>query len=286
MEFNCFDNLPDDGLLALGSWVAATGLENFARCLKVCRRFRRVLGRPSMLKELIRERNFTDAPEIETLEHLALFDAIKQVGLCDENRIGFGYGSLTVARDADYHPRQVHHHPRRGGITEGAVLHSERRIADVARILTRFPGTFLRIESHCGTAAPPGIAEHFSAARGMSVVRAFLDLLSPGQVDDPSHAREVSIMERRLHLTSWGMQISTAAETSQHRYAGVARQGKGWAEVYICKGDTLEMPSRPEFYQGHERDPNELRRQLDEDEGTQRDAVYRGLRGYMFFGGW
>lgn len=278
-----FDVLPDDGLVAIGSWVAATGLENFARCLKVCRRFRNVLGRPSLLKQLIRER--TDAPEIETLEHLALWDAVKQVGLWEENRIGFGYGSLNVARDTAYPPPRVPHLDYSNNDARGDILHSERRMVDVARILTRFPNTFLRIEAHCGTAAPDGIAEHFSVSRGMSVVRALLEMLSPGQVNDYSHAREVSIMERRLRLTSWGVQISTAAETSQHPYAQVARQGKGWVELYVCKGATLEIPARPDFYQGHERMPNEQRQVGDDDdEGMERETVYRGLRGYMFYG--
>ena len=158
MDHSCFDRLPDDGLVTIGSWVAATGLDNFARCLKVCRRFRHVLGRPSLLKELIRER--TGAHEIETLEHLALWDAIDQVGLWEENRVGFGFGSLTV--ESDYIPPDLHQFQRR---RERDIPYSEKRIADVTRILTRFPSTFLRIEAHCGTAAPPVMAEQFSAAR-------------------------------------------------------------------------------------------------------------------------
>jgi len=277
MDHSCFDRLPDDGLVTIGSWVAATGLDNFARCLKVCRRFRHVLGRPSLLKELIRER--TGAHEIETLEHLALWDAIDQVGLWEENRVGFGFGSLTV--ESDYIPPDLHQFQRR---RERDIPYSEKRIADVTRILTRFPSTFLRIEAHCGTAAPPVMAEQFSAARGMSVVSSVLDMLtvSSGHLYEYSDMRETSTIEQRLYLTSWGMEISTAAERSQHRYASVARKGKGWVELYVLFG-ACEMPSRPEFYHGHERHPNEQQWQVDEGEDTQQDVGDRGLHEYVLF---
>lgn len=259
MNRDCFEKLPDDALLALGSWVAATGLVNFARCLKVNRRFRSILGKPSLLAELIKERTGNTITGIETLEHLALWEAVHEASLWSENRLGFDYASTDVSPNR----------PRRAD--EEDILDSRKRITNVARILHRFPRAFLRIESHCGTGAPLGIAERFSVARGMAVVGSFLAFLRT-DIDDEDEdggdeyfrPRDLAIAEQRVRMTAWGRQIFAAAEASQHPYSALALLGKGWVEIYVCHGDYLEMPSRPDFYHGQTRNLDE---DSDEDDG-------------------
>lgn len=306
----CFDLLSDDALVAIGGWVAATGAENYAKCLKVCRRFRTVLGEPALIKECIRERiagvartgtrtavvtaidNATDddcAPEntdndatatpaattatgaMTTLEHLALWEATREIGLWEENRIGFDYGSVSIARDNDSNRQMMFRRLRAFGAQDDDIediLGSRDRVAKISsRILRRFPDSFLRIEAHTGTAAPARIADRFSVARGLAVVRAFLDRLQqPDGRDNFENEDEeeqymddhdLAIAEQRLILTPWGMRISEAAAQSDHRYGRVARQGKGWVEIYICHhgdDDEIEMPTRPAFYNGQTQD--------------------------------
>eukprot|EP00977_Amphora_coffeiformis_P010063 scaffold2353_cov167-Amphora_coffeaeformis.AAC.54 len=268
----CFDSIPDDALLAIGNWVAATGLDNFARCLKVNRRFRAILG--TLVAELVQERTGGGVQGIDTLEHLALWEAVNKACLWTENRLGFDYASVDIS------PNRV----RRRDDDEEDVLDSRARIANVARILKRFPNSFLRIEAHCGTGAPLGIAERFSVARGMSVVRSFLEILRhpemryPESDDDDGPYFPRQDLERRLRMTSWGRQISEAAEVSQHHYSSLARLGKGWVELYVCHGDHLEMPSRPDFYQGQTR-------HLDEDSHAGDDEGHNHIV-YMQMDNW
>ena len=239
MSTSVFDRLPDDALETIGSWVAATGAENLARCLKVNRRFRSVLG--ARCSNLVRQQSH-QYPNVETLEQLALWEAVGKIGLWEENRIGFDYASVDIARN---NPRHRH---------EDDILDSQERVEQVAKLLKRFPNCFLRIEAHCGTGAPWGIAERFSVARGMSVVRAFLELLREDIEEEDAEEyfedRDLVIVEERLHMTTWGRRIAEIAETSSDHYGRVARLGKGWVELYICHGDNLEMPTRPDFYEG------------------------------------
>ena len=241
-----FNLLPDDALVAIGKWVGATGAENFARCLKVNRRFRTVLGQPSVLKDIIEGTTKNITPGIETLEHLAIWEAAQAMALFEENRIGFAYGSLAMGLD-DFPD----------------IKNSQLRTTLIARILYRFPQTFVRIEAHCGTAAPPGISESFARSRGGIVQTNLLVKLADAGVLDghpglfDRRRDEMELLRQRLRVTGWGRRVAEAAEHSAHRYATVARHGKGWVELYLCYGEHVEIPSRPPYYSGPIREADE-----------------------------
>lgn len=249
---NCFDSLPDDALLAIASWVAATGVANVARCLKVNRRLRSVLSQPTFLQQIFRSTSNNDLPEaVQSLEHLALWETVQEANLFEENRIGFDYASVDISPDESQ------------GFHREDILYSQQRLGQVGQILRRFPNAFCRVVSHCGTGAPLGIAEPFSVARGMSVVNTLLSMImsnASGSDEEDflehyyNHPNDLATTEQRIFLTPWGRQIAEIARESQHRYARVARRGKGWVEIYICHGEDLEMPARPDFYQGQNRD--------------------------------
>lgn len=58
-------------------------------------------------------------------------------------------------------------------------------------------------------------------------------------------------LDEWIVVNAWGRRISNAATTSSHRYGGIARQGRGWVEIYLNMGE-LEIPSHPAFYEGFE----------------------------------
>ena len=131
------DTLPDDALLAIGGWVVATGPENLARCLKVNRRLRTVFGQPQFLADAVRQcRNRGNNQNLKTLQDLALWQAVENIGLVDENRIGFDYASLDIANDR---PRRMH---------PDDITFSQERVLKVARTLSRFPDSYAEIPRH------------------------------------------------------------------------------------------------------------------------------------------
>ena len=79
-------------------------------------------------------------------------------------------------------------------------------------------------------------------------------------VSSNSWEQRLALTRGRFHVTPRGMQIAEAAAASEHRFGNVARQGKGWVELFVClpagvsDGDddggvvALEMPNRPSFY--------------------------------------
>ena len=198
---------------------------------------------------------------------MALWEAVNEARLGFENRLGFDYASVDVSPN---HPQRRRRDD--DDDNEEDILNSRTRMTNVARILKRFPDSFLRIEAHCGTGAPLGIAERFSVARGMSVVRSFLEILRHPEMgyleEDDNDSYCFRDLQQRLRMTSWGRQISEAAEDSPHRYSSVARLGKGWVELYVCHRDQLEMPSRPDFYKGQTRRLEEDSNIVDEDEDS------------------
>ena len=244
---NFFEILPDDALLAIGSWVVATGAVNLAQSLRVNRRLRALWGQAAWLEQLLREQ-YKDLPAaVRTLEQWALWEVVQEAGLEEEHRIGFDFASLDIAWD-----------DRRN---EHDILDSRQRAYRVGRILKRFPNAFARIESHCGTGAPLEIAEQFSVARGRTVIDFLLGamLVIDWDEDDEEEEifrlRDLSTAQRRLFLTAWGRQIALAARESPHPHGRLAALGKGWVELYVCHGPDLEMPARPDFYQGQTRIP-------------------------------
>jgi hypothetical protein len=143
--------------------------------------------------------------------------------LLQENRIGFDYASTEID-DND-------------GEASG-VKGSWTRIDSMQTLMQIFKGSVAIVNSHCGTMGPRGGAPHFSQIQGIKVCAA----LSEHDDDD-------SDVDDRLTLNSWGRQVSDVVNRSTHRYGDLAREGKGWVEIYMQLGD-LELPQRPGYYNG------------------------------------
>jgi hypothetical protein len=226
---NPFDVLTDDAVVTVGQWVGATGAANLARLQKTCRRLASLLGQPALLRDVVKDRSV--AYKITSLEQLAFWEAVEEAGLMEENRIGFDLASLAIDSSAQH------------ATHADDIQDSMARIFAVRRIAHRFPETRILIEAHTGTIAPPYIGVYFSRSRGEAVGLALL-----WQQEDGAFHLDTT----RMHVTGWGIRISQAAARDLlHPHGALARRGKGWAEIYLVHGRAdLQLPSRPDFYQG------------------------------------
>lgn len=259
-------NLPGDVLVAIAAFVPGTqDLLRFS-CL-VCRRFRNVLAvRGAQSWE---PSNAVVAacglPTGLNFEGLGWREAVAKEGLLLENRIGFALGSTqiddsnesedeydddentttdTEIFDVDddddsvvYEDLAVRNNLR----DDPAVRNSLRRIAGIAAILKQFPKSRAQVDAHCGTLAPSGVADHFSAIRGAAA------------------AESLSFAGDRVAVCAWGSRVADVAAASGravirlgdsfHPYAPLALHGSGWAEIYLSHGD-VQLPERPGFYHG------------------------------------
>lgn len=51
-------------------------------------------------------------------------------------------------------------------------------------------------------------------------------------------------------MNPWGRRVAQRASASDHKHGEVAREGRGWAEVFLVLGGTMELPIRPLHYEG------------------------------------
>ena len=217
----CLDALPDDILIVLGCWVANHDIHSLVMLQRTCQRFHRILSEPENLTKITQERNAPDFAS--TLGELNFYVALEDAGLIQENRIGFDFASLDIESDE--------------GSKDSDLKGSTSRIRTIRRLLGRFWECSVTLDAHCGTLAPSLIAPGFSQARGMVVCEAILG----------EHFDETS--DERVVLNSWGRRVTDVARLSSHRFGDLARQGKGWVEIYVKLGD-LELPLRPDYWDG------------------------------------
>jgi len=258
------DLLTDDAVSFLGRWVGAAGLADLVHLQQTCRRTHRLLattaighddndssGSPLLLQELVRDRHVPvhHAGRIASVEQLALWEAVQEAGLEREHRISFAMASIEIAGDD----------PSDSDAMEAANEHdirgSRQRLLAVARILQQFPRATVVVEAHTGTAAPRSIAQEFSRHRGDGVLETLVNHCTPisnnGIGDD--YFQRPRPYRRRIELRAWGMRIAqAAASAAQHPHSPLARQGKGWCEIYVRheEDDGWELPMRPSFYEG------------------------------------
>mmetsp|Transcript_11721 Transcript_11721/g.17963 ORF Transcript_11721/g.17963 Transcript_11721/m.17963 type:complete len:254 (-) Transcript_11721:1308-2069(-) len=109
------------------------------------------------------------------------------------------------------------------------------KIHYIMKIMQRYPSLTVYLDSHCGTIAPNSVASSFSRIRGDSI----RDILY-----DPS----------RVHVIGWGKRIaSRVAQSDNHPFGELAREGRGWVEVsFVLRNDddrrTIVLPPRHKFY--------------------------------------
>lgn len=222
--------LPDDLLLALFLMFdpdAAT----LARLAAVNKRFRSLLQDDKVLRNVMTKRLKKHEHTVDivtdkwTWRVLGFCEAALAAGIFEEHRIGFDFASTDIDNDIGEASR---------------IPGSMRRVDALAQVLQKFEDATLLVEAHCGTAAPGGIAPAFSRARGEAV--------SVGVTHSPyvSDAKDVA---GRIMVKAWGRRVSQRVAVSSHRFGEIAREGRGWAEVYLKLGDIV-FPQRPSYYHG------------------------------------
>lgn len=174
-----------------------------------------------------------------TWKELGFYQAVAKAGLFGEHRIGFEFAETDIDTDED-----------------SEIAGNMARIDATGAILQTFEDATLTVEAHCGTAAPAYIAPEFSRARGESVR---VEVLHSNCVT------ETAAVDERIMIHSWGKLVAQRAVTSSHKFREIAREGRGWVEVYLRLGDN-EFPKRPSYYEGLEPPELDDNGEYDEDE--------------------
>ena len=204
----------------------------------------------TLLKEstpaYIRLRTSNDA--VRTLQQLSLLLKLQEEGFLKENRIGFDYASTDVDIDNSDDDGDERNDDEEVSIDRAIrktkVRKSLDRIYLISRLMTKFPSLIVRVDAHCGTIAPSGIAGSFSQARGMAVRYALENCF-----DEIYTGNEIDVTDR-IHIQAWGRRVALAAASQRsHPFGDLARQGKGWVELYV-QLDGMQLPQRPSFYNG------------------------------------
>ena len=204
-----------------------------ARLTAVNKRFQTLLQDESVVKRVASHNHSEDIlTEGWTWKDLGFYQAVARAGLFEEHRIGFDFACTDIDDDQG-----------EASLIQGSI----RRVAALGQILQAFDDATLTIEAHCGTAAPHQIAPGFSRARGEAVK---VEVVQSDFVSDTEGVGD------KISMNSWGRQVTERAAASSHKFGEIAREGRGWAEVYLKLGDR-EFPERPSYFEGlqaHRRD--------------------------------
>lgn len=232
--------LPPEMIVSISMFLDVEEFVNFQKCNQQTHR---------LLKEsipvYIRQRTLNDA--VGTLPQLSLLLKLKEKGFLEENRIGFDYASTDIALDSnndDEHDNSENEEDSiERHIQRTKVRNSIERIHLISHMMAKFPSLVVRVEAHAGTIAPSGISESFSRTRGLAVRYALENCF-----DDLYTGNEIDVTDR-IHMQAWGRRISAVAAQMTHPFGDLARQGKGWVDIFV-ELDGMQVPPRPSFYNG------------------------------------
>jgi outer membrane protein OmpA-like peptidoglycan-associated protein len=207
--------------------------KTLAQVSGVSKRFQRLLQDEQVIKRVMnagldpqhRDLFVTDA-HLSPFEQLGFYQSVRELGIFDENRIGFDFGSTDVDDD--------------DGVAS-LIGGSNSRIKGLALILNQYENANIIVEAHCGTAAPAAIAPGFSRERGQSVC---FELSWESHQLVSNHG-----VQSRITMKPWGRRVAERASASDHKHGIVAREGRGWVEINMILGD-IELPRRPSYYEG------------------------------------
>ena len=121
-----------------------------------------------------------------------------------DNRIGFQFASLSIGSEDG---------------SDSTIAGNRARLGAVAELLEMYPEARVLIEGHVGVSAPPEIAQSYSEHRAHTVA----------QILEEEH----HICPQRLLTRGWGSTIAEVAQRSSHPNADAAKQGYGWAEIFV-----------------------------------------------------
>ena len=230
LRLECLD---DDTLALLIEYAGKLhGPRAAARFGMTCKRMRTLLdarrviaGRTRCLRQTPKAplTNFGGVDQLKTLENLDAFESWTESRLNYDNRIPFQFASVELND-------------------------STREMVDSAKgFLNRHRNVRVRLDSHCGTAAPDDVAAAFSHVRGLAM------LSSICESDDDQES--LSIDRSRVLVFAWGKQISErVARLDGHRFSELAQEGRGWVEVSFLllpsgeDEEPISLPPRPQYY--------------------------------------
>jgi outer membrane protein OmpA-like peptidoglycan-associated protein len=202
-----------------------------ARVASVNKRFHGLLreDQSRVVKRVLSLDNYASSLGIKTLKELGFYQVVTSAGLFQEYRLGFRFVSTTIDDD-------------NGESSE--IKGSTQRIQDVARILQQFTDARVVVESHCGTAAPTLVAADFSRSRGQAVCSELINITFA------TNYYYIHI-EDRVTMRPWGKRVTEqVVALANHKNCTVASKGRGWVEVYVQLRDGLQLPPRPDYYDG------------------------------------
>lgn len=274
---NVLELLPDSLIVVVAEWLMHDA-PDVARFGQVERRVHSLLTQGTVVQDLVqkywaksidsRVDNLSRSPQ--SLPELGFYQAVtRETDLFAENRVGFDYASLEMDDDV--------------GET-GGIKNSKTRVRQVRRFMLKYHQRYstmtVSVQAHCGTGAPPGIAPRFSAARGHYVASCLVNGVdsdsdgdeyiihyfeddngriivqfgseedddSDNDSDDSTRTESsASILRSRIEVNAWGRRVAQAVRTCTHPHGELAREGKGWVEIYLRLGD-LELPRKPDYY--------------------------------------
>ena len=162
----------------------------------------------------------TEVAEALATERDALV-AFNTTATVPDNRIGFCFATLCLGSE-DGH--------------DSTIAGSRARIIAVAKTLHNHPNTRVIIEGHVGVSAPPELAQAYSEYRAQIIAQILEE--------------DFQICPHRITTRGWSYHVSRAAQTSAHPNAQTAKEGFGWAEVFITSSaceHALTFPERPDY---------------------------------------
>ena len=189
---------------------------------------------------------------LRTLKQLALYESLKKLNLLSENRL---CTSPNLQRDNrvrfDYSDLEICQSDH-GRINCDILIHRIRNLLEL------HPNLHVILDSHSGTGTPAKSAWLYSHVRGCIVQEALVMGVNPVAADQavrknvPTN-KNPNIL-KRVHMRAWGTTVpKIVAEFDEHPYQPLAREGKGWIEIYFRIQDPerefpLVLPPRPKYY--------------------------------------
>jgi outer membrane protein OmpA-like peptidoglycan-associated protein len=218
--------LHDDALISIGEYVGKLyGPETYVRLGQTCKRMKRLL---------LPDDEDASAQTIQNIIRLRMAHYTAQRLMPRD----FSINSLKdLAVFETWCETPLHDDNRIPFQFASVNIHEGMRdkIFAIIGIMKRYGSVRVQLDSHCGIIAPNSVASSFSRSRGHSIKRV---------LDDPS----------RVEVIGWGKRIANkVARSNTHPFGELARQGRGWVEVYIVLGDgddnsNIMLPPRHEYY--------------------------------------
>lgn len=223
--------LHDDALINIGEYTGKIyGPETYTRLGQTCKRMKRLLlpdddaSSQTIIQNIIRSRKAYCTAQrsmsLETTQDLTI-KSLKELALfeawCDTPLCDdnrIPFPFASVDIDESMHDK-IHY---------------------IMKIMQRYRSITVQLDSHCGTIAPNSVATSFSRSRGESI-------------------KDVLYDQTRVEVIGWGKRIANkVARSENHSFGELAREGRGWVEVYFVLSDggddtrTIMLPPRHEFY--------------------------------------